>query len=170
MITLEDNESIVLVARKHFFFLFLEMIPLLPVILLPVIGFVVLGPTNLSGYLFFFLSIWLFLVWIGGFFIWTDYYLDTLVLTNKKIVDIEQRGLFSREISSLRLERIQDVTISIPGLIATFFKFGNIRIQTAGETQEIVIRYMRAPEQVKEAIMREYAKAMEELKEVRIIS
>ena len=41
---------------------------------------------------------------------WLDYYLDIWVITDERIVNIEQKGLFSREISTQQLYRIQDVT------------------------------------------------------------
>lgn len=111
---------------------------------------------------------WLLLVWISAFIIWTDYFLDVLIVTNKRIINIEQKALFSREISSLRLDKIQDITIDISGILATFLSFGNIRIQTAGEQEEFMIRFIRDPEMLKSAILKEHDRVVEALREVRI--
>lgn len=111
---------------------------------------------------------WFLLVWISAFIIWTDYFLDVLVITNKRIINVEQKALFSREIASLRLEKIQDVTIDISGILATFLSFGNMRIQTAGEQEEFKIPFIRDPEFVKNMILKEHNRVAEELREVRI--
>ena len=42
-----------------------------------------------------------------------DFYLDLWVITNDRIVDVEQFGLFSRTVSELDLFRIQDVTTDV---------------------------------------------------------
>jgi hypothetical protein len=111
---------------------------------------------------------WFLLVWISAFIIWTDYFLDVLIVTDKRIINIEQKGLFARETASLRLDKIQDITIDISGILATFLSFGNIRIQTAGEQEEFMIRFIRNPEMLKNSILKEHDRVVEALREVRI--
>jgi hypothetical protein len=67
------------------------------------------------------------------FIFWVDYYLDMWIITNERIIDIEQRGLFGRSISEFMLDKVQDITVEIPDFMATILKYGNIIIQTAGE-------------------------------------
>ena len=67
------------------------------------------------------------------FMFWVDYYLDMWVITSERIIDIEQKGLFRREISEFMLDKVQDITVEIPDIMATLLKYGNINIQTAGE-------------------------------------
>ena len=62
-----------------------------------------------------------------------DYYLDALVITDKRILNVDQSGLFRHTVSEFRLDRVQDVTIEVPNFIATMLRYGNITIQTAGE-------------------------------------
>lgn len=83
----------------------------------------------------------------------TDYYLDTWIVTNERIVNIEQLGLFSRVISTLHLNQIQDVTAETLGFFATIFTFGNVRIQTAGSTERFHFKNVNNPEDVKTAIV-----------------
>ena len=68
------------------------------------------------------------------FIFWIDYYLDMWIITSERIIDIEQTGLFRRQISEFMLDKVQDITVEIPDMIATFLKYGNLHIQTAGET------------------------------------
>ncbi|MCI0542391.1 PH domain-containing protein [bacterium] len=213
MITLQPGEHIILAARRHPFFLFLEMIPLLPLILLPLL-LIILGQfVDIGSYLdrqtnrvavetgiitplpdnlqedseefpassrgagnnhralpVLLVGVWLLLVWIAIFVIWTDYYLDVLILTNKKIIDIEQRGLFVREVTSLPLEKIQDATVSTEGIIATLFHFGNLEIQTAGESRKMIIQFIADPNTLKGEIMRAYEKVAQTPREVRVVN
>ncbi len=62
-----------------------------------------------------------------------DYWLDVFIVTDRRILDIRQSGLFSRTVAELRLYRIQDVTSKIKGFWHTIFSFGDISIQTASE-------------------------------------
>lgn len=70
--------------------------------------------------------------------VWMDFYLDMWVITSERLIDVEQKGLFSREIAEIPLRHVQDVTLEVNGIIETFLKFGTIRIQTAGEREFII--------------------------------
>lgn len=61
-----------------------------------------------------------------------DYYLDMWVITNHRIVDIVQTGLFARTISELELYKIQDVRSDVRGLFPTVFNYGDLVVQSAG--------------------------------------
>jgi len=179
MVDLEHNEKIITTARRHWFVLAAKLLPLIPLALIPVAVIViveVLGETapgsvltfsetffKLGGggtaFVIFLLFSWFLLLWIGAFIIWTDYYLDALVITDHRVINIEQKGLFSRETSSLHLDKIQDVTIDISGILPTFLSFGNMRIQTAGEMEEFVIHSIREPEKLKSIILEAHEKA-----------
>ncbi|MEX0910054.1 MAG: PH domain-containing protein [Candidatus Paceibacterota bacterium] len=167
MIELHANEEIRLVVRKHWFVLaekiaFLFLMLFLPLLLFFAVRFVVgyAGEEvagNLSrmfdGGLMFFLSLlWLFFIWIWGFVMWTDYYLDIWVVTNKRVFDIEQRGFFQREVSIFRMDRVQDITTNVRGIIQTFFNFGEIHVQTAGSDREFIMYGAPAPTSLKEVI------------------
>ncbi|MDO8537098.1 MAG: PH domain-containing protein [bacterium] len=142
MLKLNENEKILLIIRKHWFvvartvFLFILLL-LIPTIVLTVMQFSpdnfdndIAGPiTNL------FLSVYSMVLLLFLFLFWMDYYLDMWVITNDRIIDIEQRGLFYRNISEIPMQHVQDVTIEVHGVIETFLKFGTIRIQTAGERE-----------------------------------
>ena len=85
--------------------------------------------------------------------LFTDYYLDTWIVTTERIVNIEQLGLFSRVISTLHLNQIQDVTAETHGFLETIFTYGNVRIQTAGSTERFHFKNIDNPEDVKNIIV-----------------
>lgn len=164
MLTLQKNEKVLLVVRKHWFLMVGPIITFAVLLLIPVIVLTLLPLVkSYAGESFNFASIealvslglalWSMFLLLFIFLIWTVYYLDMWIITDERIIDIEQHGLFSREISEIPLHRVQDVTIEIHGLIETFLKFGTIRIQTAGE-REFVIKNVPQLYEIKDIILR----------------
>lgn len=96
----------------------------------------------------FFVFAWLFL-----FQYFLDYYLDTWIVTTKRIINIQQAGLFNRTISELRLYRVQDVTASVEGFWGTLFGYGNVEIQTAGEKLRFLFEQVRKPNDISKQIL-----------------
>ncbi|MFZ5364671.1 MAG: PH domain-containing protein [Patescibacteria group bacterium] len=88
-------------------------------------------------------SAFVLFVLLFAFSNFVDYYLDTWIVTNKRIINVEQRGLFSRVVSEKELNRMQDVTSEVHGAIATFLNYGDVIIQTAGEEQRF--RFKQVP-------------------------
>ncbi len=176
MIRLEKDEKIVFIARKHWFMFFTDIVSVALLLLLPFIALGTLSylnlyyliPENVIILVTFAGSLALLLLWMSIFIIWTDYYLDILILTNKHVIDVEQKGLFSRELSTFRLDKIQDVTTEVSGLIPTFLKFGTIHIQTAGEDRDFLIRGIPKPFDVRHIISGQQGIMEEKLKEVHL--
>lgn len=96
----------------------------------------------------FFLFSWLFL-----FQLFLDYYLDSWIVTTRRIINIEQNGLFGRTVSELRLYRIQDVTATVNGFTKTMFNFGEVEIQTAGEHERFMFEEISQPNEVAKKIL-----------------
>jgi len=74
------------------------------------------------------------------------------VITNQRIIEVKLIGLFNVEYSSIELEKIQDIKISIVGPLPSFFRFGNLEIETAGVKGEFVLDQIGDPELVKQII------------------
>ncbi len=92
-------------------------------------------------------------VWIFFFFSFIDYYLDLWIVTNRRIINIEQRGFFSRIISEQKLYRIQDVTIETRGIFPTVLKYGSVFVQTAGTKRNFHFEEVPHPDQIKDTII-----------------
>jgi len=103
------------------------------------------------------------MVWTAFFVRWTNYYLDVWYITPKRIIAIDQKGLFRREVTDLRFEKIQDVTSEISGIIGTLLSFGNLHVQTAGSSaeREIIIRQARNPLDAKKMILMLHSKVID---------
>jgi len=167
MITLAQDEHIVHVIRKHWFILAVRTTELLFFLALPIIAYLYLSGRSFPlgqveielalplPLLIFSIALLVLIIWMRFFSLVTDIYLDSWTVTNKRIIDTEQRGFFSRQVSSFRIERIQDVTTDIHGIIATFLDFGDIHVQTAGDEQEFIIRGVPNPRNIKQNILKE---------------
>lgn len=74
-----------------------------------------------------------------------DYFLDIWIVTDKHVVDIEQKALFFRVVSKQEISRIQDVTAEIKGVLPTIFNYGDVHLQTAGAHERFIFRKVPDP-------------------------
>lgn len=160
MIKLFPGEKVILEERRHWYLLFIESLSLFLLAGVPLILFIIFFETHfLSNLKFsllflFFSSVWWFGLFILFFTVWTNYYLDVVIITNRRVIDIEQLTLFKREIAECFVEKVQDVTVEIKGFLATLLRFGDVHIQTAGTSREFIIRHIPYPEKIKQTIFR----------------
>ena len=73
---------------------------------------------------------------LTAFMIWTHYFLDLWVITDRRIIVIDQIHFFNRKVSSFRLERLQDIKVAVDGVIPTLLNFGTLHVHTAGNNEE----------------------------------
>ncbi|MCR4285846.1 MAG: PH domain-containing protein [Candidatus Kaiserbacteria bacterium] len=160
-IQLEEDEVVLLQVRKHWFVLCIQFFFVLALAIFPgVFLFLTQTSSSIAKALPFNGSIvtalyagWLIIMWMVLFSIWTNYYLDVWTVTNKRLIAVDQRGFFSRVIASFRLERMQDISISVHGIIATFLDFGTLEIQTAGEEGNFKVTGIPGPADIKAVIL-----------------
>ena len=162
---LEPGEHVVMAVRRHWL---IFVMGLLPYAILAVIPFAIPGLLALSpvlaphaawfDYTSFYgrlgLGIWLFILWMGTWAAFTRYYLSEWVLTNERLVDIDQRAFFSREVASVLLPRVQDVTTEVRGVLFSVLGAGDIRVQSAGAKAEFHMYGIPRPEQMRDLILK----------------
>jgi uncharacterized membrane protein YdbT with pleckstrin-like domain len=160
---LGDDEKIVVTLRRHWFHLAVEGIVYIFIFSL-LATFVGVGEVYLSTQTggsmskplalgIFVLSFFGLIMWMRFFAAWSDHWLDAWIITDKRVIDIEQKGFFNRQVSSFPLDRIQDVTYDISGIIPMWLHFGNVRIQTASVSKDLIMRQVPFPDLAKERIM-----------------
>lgn len=113
--------------------LYQSIVPMLPH---GVLGLISLGLVTLAV-----------IVLLIGFWSYRNNY---VVLTNLHIIEVKQTGLFGREISRLTLDHLQDVTGRRVGFWPTILNYGDVLVQTAGETNEFLIQRIPSPQKVAE--------------------
>lgn len=111
------------------------------------------GILDNSLFLLFLQNTFLLFLWMYSFLIWIDYYFDVWIITNERVINIEQKGLFVRAVSELKFSRIQDVTSEVRGMIPTILNFGDVKVQTASEEDYFLFRQVPDPYHVKDVIM-----------------
>jgi hypothetical protein len=82
----------------------------------------------------------------------TDYWLDVWIVTDERIINTEQHGLFNRVVSEVYLSQIQDVTSETKGYLGTFLTYGDVYVQTAAERERFQFKGIDNPDDVKIAI------------------
>lgn len=145
-IKLEHDEVILKTVRKHWFIITMELLGVVFMILLPFVLLIafysfydsvslVSTDVDLSGYslpIMFGMGAWVLFSLFTGFAIWTHYYLDLWIITDRRIILVDQIHFFNRNVSIFRLERMQDIEFRISGIIATMLNYGTLKAQTAG--------------------------------------
>lgn len=91
------------------------------------------------------------IIFFYAFFI--DFYLDEMIITNDRMVDMEQNGLLARTVAEADLYLIQDVTSEIKGLFGSIFKYGKVSIQTAGAVPKFVIEDVPDPHGLRKLLL-----------------
>jgi len=153
----EKDEIVLLLLRRHVFTILVPLALFILACLLPIITGVMfysyLSAQGLVNLFFFVSSIWYLGIWLAIFYALTIYTLDTVIITDHRIIDNDQRGLFYRNVSELHSHRIQDVSTRTNGVIETFLNFGDVTVQTAGSEKQFVFHQMPEPVKVKDIIM-----------------
>jgi hypothetical protein len=123
-------------------------------------------PTIAPSTIMFLSAFWLLIIWFRLFSIWTSYYLDKWVITNKRIVTINQVDFFNRDVSNFRIDKIQDIETKVVGLLETFIDYGDITIQTAGELGDFTMVDVPSPAKLKELITHQQDVVAKEFKPI----
>jgi len=138
-----DGEKVEFIFRRHistakkgiFFLIVMIIIGIIPMILWPsdgrmfwiFLGCVVVGLLGL-GYAY--------LLW----------YFSVYIVTNERIRQVTQKGLFKKTVVDLGLDKIQSVSVNIPNVFAGIFGYGTILIQTG--VGDLIISQVPKPNQI----------------------
>lgn len=154
----EKDEDVILLLRRHHFIAFLPISTSALLALVPIFIFLIFYSYIVNSKfftLFLFLScLFYMLLWLIAFYHLMMYTLNTVVVTNKRIIDRDQNGFFDRKVSELHIYRIQDVTVSTKGILPTLLKYGDVAVQTAAIDKEFIFHEMPDPETIKSEIMK----------------
>ena len=99
-------------------------------------------------------TLWLFWVAMGGlgfglllfFYHWIGWFYSIFIVTNQRIQQTSQSGVFGKTVIDLSLSKIQNISYNVPGLAGELFKFGTIIIQTY--VGDLVIRNVEHPDSI----------------------
>jgi len=169
---LEPGEHIVTVVHRHPIGIIVIYLEALVGVIAIIALLMVLAPSfldNLSGqaYNLFIAGVILAVALLALIlFVATYIYRQSrLMVTDKSLVQIIQRGLFIRKVSRLSMSNVQDVAAEHKGFLATIFNFGTLTVQTAGEEDNFIFPYCPNPDFYADRILearQAYAKSIQE--------
>lgn len=123
-----------------------------PVVLFPVLTRILPLPQFPSSYLIIGIAFWYLATFgytLSNFLHW---FFNIYIVTNERLVDIDFLYLLYKRFSEAELVKIQDISFTSGGLLATIFDFGSVSIETAGEAPNLIFEKVPHPEQVVETI------------------
>lgn len=125
------DETVLFVFRRHIITMrrgFYGFLAVFALACLVMAGFIFAGATSDAV-----------LLWpVGGFFAgaavlfyqWIGWYFSVFIVTDQRIRQSSQNGLFGRSVIDLNLDNIQNISYNIPGFTGEIFGFGTIVLQT----------------------------------------
>lgn len=151
--TQENDEKIILLLRMHpITNLKWILISLLMILVPSIVGILGLFDSFPLGF-----SVVMTLGWylitsaymLESFLTW---YFNVYFVTDRRIIDVDFHNLIYKQVSDAQLNKIQDLTYNMGGVVRTFFNYGNVFIQTAGEVNEFEFLAVPYPDKVAKVI------------------
>ncbi len=82
---------------------------------------------------------------LEAFLVW---FFNVFIVTDERIIDVDFSNLIYKNISSAKIDNIEDITIETGGVLASVVDYGTVYIQTAGEKPEIEFEDVPQPAKV----------------------
>lgn len=73
---------------------------------------------------------------------------STLILTDKRVVDIDQKGFFDQIVTEAPYEQIDEASYRIKGFCATVFRYGDVRMDLSGSAADIIFKNIYRPSRI----------------------
>jgi len=145
-----NDEEVLFVRRRHPWVLFKAALMVLLILIIILVVFLIWGVSKVSVIVLIAGLVYIIFFLLGRFFVYNN---DIYILTNQRIINIDQGGFFTRRVSETELENIQNVTYEIKGPVKSFLNFGDIMVQTAGNAPGLTLKNVENPHFVQEKIV-----------------
>jgi uncharacterized membrane protein YdbT with pleckstrin-like domain len=77
-----------------------------------------------------------------------SWFFNVYIITDERIIDVDFLSLIYKNVSSAKIDNIEDVTARSGGALQSIFHFGTVFIQTAGQKREFEFEDVPQPEKV----------------------
>ena len=151
---LQATESVLLLARRHWFYFSLRMAIAIGAGALGAVAAALFvnasfGFDGTAGRVAMaVIALWVAYWAVRAYFTWYRYQNDIWVVTDQRLVDSIKRHWFHHQMASADLVDVEDIQVVRAGLFQTMLDFGDVRCQTAGEVPNFVLAGVPAPSQV----------------------
>jgi hypothetical protein len=150
VIQLKDDEQVKAIARRHGITLVPWLVLALVLIVTPFFflfplfgsgpaGIVVFLATVIAGIIVAFRS---FMMWDG----------DLLIVTNQRIVDVDQQGVFARTVNEITYGNIQDLAWSKGSVLDYVLRIGTVRMRSDSGSLTIEAKHVAHPQMLQNLI------------------
>jgi len=147
--TQEAKEKVVLLARQHLFTNVKWFLLVLVLLILPFFVFQFLPDfLNTARFRPLLILFWYLATFSFAFEQFLKWFFNVNLITDERVVDIDFPSLLYRDISSTKIEMIQDISVKTSGFIRSLLNYGDVHIQTAGEQREFIFEAIPQPERV----------------------
>jgi len=82
---------------------------------------------------------------------WISWYFSVFIVTDQRLIQITQKGLFNRSVIDMRLNQIQMINYQVAGLQETLLGFGTIMMQTF--VGDLVIHEIHHPAKIQKKLL-----------------
>ena len=138
--TQKTNETIILFLRSHFitnvswiiFSLFLLILPIIISVFLPKFGLDFLTTPSANRFITVFTLFYYLMLFSYVFISFLHWFYNVFMVTSERVVDIDYSDIVVHNIAVASLTHVQDVNYTQSGFIPTFFNYGDLFVQTAG--------------------------------------
>lgn len=112
---------------------------------------------TVSPYLVTFIStLWALIIWMTLAILWTNYYLDLWIVSDRRVFSLDQIGLFNRRVTTWRMEHIQEISVIVENPLQALLNYGTLELETAGPSDaHSRIIGIPHPEKIRSLIMQQ---------------
>lgn len=147
--TQQSEEEVILLLRRHPITQLKQVLISLAIAAFPFI-------VGASPFLDFLPARFQFAMTVGWYLILVGYvfesfllwFFNVYIITDERIIDVDFLSLIYKDVSSAKIDNIEDVTASTGGFLASVVNYGTIKIQTAGEKTEFEFEDVPQPAKV----------------------
>lgn len=144
------DETVVLVTKQHVWLLLPVLLIWLSIAAALTLLLWWFGASKVS-------SIAIAVLSLGGlgysFFFWFTWNNSDYIVTNQRVIKIDQVSLFNRVISEAEIHRIQEISTEIKGPVRTMLNFGTVVIKTASDDSKLDLGDVTDPYDVQQVIV-----------------
>lgn len=167
--TMEKEEKVILFLRKHLItnipWIFMGLLMFLAPTMVSTLGIFDSIPSNFR---FIFILMWYLITTAYTLESFLTWFFNVYIVTDERIIDIDFYNLIYKEVSDANIDKIQDVTYKMGGVIRTLFNYGDVLIQTASEIPNFDFLAVPRPDMVARVLQDLRMEEQQELIEGRI--
>ena len=151
------EEKVLLVTRKHWLGLFGPLAIMIVAVGLPFVVYLMINSFSwypkISSLYWFLTAVALLILWNLAFYHIMIYSLNTFIVTDKRIIENEQIGLFKHTVDEIEIEDIQDISVKIHGFFPQILGYGDIEVQSSGAVNKFFFNELPRPRKIKNILM-----------------